>query len=75
MYLIETKSKQKMDTKELKSKIPHGYIKVIAKRAGVSQTSVSKFLAGKFKSYRIEKAALEVLSELGIERKQLLANI
>lgn len=64
-----------MDIKELKSKIPHGYNKVIANRAGVSQTSVSKFLSGKFKSYRIEKAILEVLSELNNERKQLLANI
>lgn len=64
-----------MDLKELKSKIPHGYCKIIAERAGVTQHSVSKFLTGKFKSQRIENAALEVIAEISKAKAKLLSEI
>lgn len=62
-----------MNRAELKSKIPHGYSKVIAEKAGVNPKSVSMYLNGKINSHKIEMAALEVLAEIG-KRKNILLN-
>lgn len=64
-----------MNRKELKSKIPHGYSKVIAQKAGVTQKSVSMYLNDKLNSHKIEMATLEVLSEIGKSKSILLADI
>lgn len=52
------------NNQELKKKLPHGIGKVIAERAGVTEQSVSKFLTGKTRSWKVEKAVLEIISEL-----------
>lgn len=64
-----------MERSELKSRIPYGYCKRIAQKAGVSKHSVSKYLKGKTNSYKVEKAILEVIAELSQEKQQLLAKI
>ena len=60
-----------MDIQEIRKHIPHGYGKVIADRASVSQRSVSLVLTGKRKSHHIEMVALAVASELIEKRKKL----
>lgn len=64
-----------MDRKELKSKIPYGYSKIIAQRAGVTQKSVSMYLNDKLNSHKIEMATLQVLSDIGKSKSILIANI
>jgi len=64
-----------MERKELKSKVPHGYGDVIAKRAGVTKQAVSEFLNGKNNSVAIELATLEVLAELSEKKNNLIARI
>ena len=64
-----------MNRKELNSKIPYGYGKVIAAKAGVTPAAVYNFLRGKTNSYKIEKAALEIAAELSVEKSHLLAQI
>jgi hypothetical protein len=64
-----------MERKELKSKVPYGYGKVIAKRAGVKEQSVSQFLNGKNDNVDIELATLEVLAELSEKKNGLIARI
>ena len=56
------------ENQNLKEKLPHGFGKVVAERAGVSEISVSKFLNGKTSSWNIEKAVLGVISDLNKER-------
>jgi hypothetical protein len=53
-----------INNQELKEKLPHGFGKVVAEKAGVNEVSVSRFLNGKTNSWKIEKAALEVIAEL-----------
>lgn len=72
---IVTKSSKKMDIKELNSKIPYGYRKIIAGKAGVSINSVSKFLNGKTKSDKIERATLRVLVDLSNQKNEMLKQI
>ena len=55
-----------------KSELPFGSGRKIAERAGVSPNSVTAFLKGRNKSYRIEKVVLEYIAELRAERKQLM---
>ncbi len=64
-----------MNIQEIKNHIPHGYGKVIAERAGVTEKSVSNFLTGKTKSIKIEMAALEVLAELNTKKSALSEKI
>ena len=64
-----------MNRQDLRKKVPHGYSKEIAKRAGVSQKFVSDFLAGKANSERVEMATLEVLAELSNKKRALLEQI
>ncbi len=59
-------------SKELKEKLPHGFGKVIAERAGVNEQAVSKFLNGKTNSWKVEKATLEVIAELNTTRGNVL---
>lgn len=60
---------------DLRKKIPYGYCKVIAKKAGVNPTQVSNYFSGKGGSERVEIATLEVLSELSEKKRKLLDNI
>lgn len=64
-----------MERKELKSKVPHGYGKIIAERAGVKEQTVSQFLNGKNDNSNVEIATLEVLAELSEKKNALLARI
>ncbi|WP_295714187.1 hypothetical protein [Mucilaginibacter sp.] len=59
-------------SQELKEKLPHGSGKVIAKIAGVNEQSVSKFLNGKTRSLKLEKAVLEFIAELDQQRDKVL---
>lgn len=64
-----------MERQELKEKIPHGYIKVIAKKAAVNRLTVSNFLSGKNNNLSVELAVLEVLADLSERKSNLLARI
>jgi transcriptional regulator with XRE-family HTH domain len=64
-----------MERQELKSKVPHGYIEVIAERAGVNRMTVSNFLNGKNDNVKVEMATLEVLAELAEKKNNLIARI
>jgi len=64
-----------MERKELKSKVPHGYGKIIAERAGVKEQTVSQFLNGKTDNVKVELATLEIIAELDSKRSKLLAQI
>lgn len=52
--------------------LPRGYQKKIAEELGVSHVSVSRFLARKNGSRRIENAILRTMEELEAERSELL---
>lgn len=60
-----------MDRDKLKQMLPHGALKKVAKRAGVSSSSVSNFFNGRNGSYRIEMAAMEVAKEYELKRREL----
>lgn len=60
---------------DLRKKIPYGYCKIIAERAGVNSTQVSNYFSGKGNSERVENATLEVLAELSEKKQKLLDNI
>lgn len=64
-----------MERSELKAKVPHGYGKKIAEKAGVTKQAVSQFLNGKNDNIDIEIATLEVLAELSDKKKALTARI
>ena len=64
-----------MKRKELKEKVPYGYGKLIAKRAGTTEQVVSQFLNGKNDNVAVEMAVLEILAELSEKRNNLLARI
>ncbi|MBS1525093.1 MAG: LacI family DNA-binding transcriptional regulator [Bacteroidetes bacterium] len=64
-----------MERSELKAKVPHGYGKKIANKAGVTKQAVSQFLNGKNDNVDIEIATLEVLAELSEKKNNLLARI
>ncbi|MDB5029713.1 LacI family DNA-binding transcriptional regulator [Mucilaginibacter sp.] len=64
-----------MERNELKAKVPHGYGRVIAKKAGVTKQAVSQFLNGRNNNVAIELATLEVLADLSEKKNSLLARI
>jgi hypothetical protein len=64
-----------MERKELKAKVPYGYGKIIAERAGTTEQVVSQFLNSKNDNVNVELAVLEVLAELSEKRSKLLARI
>lgn len=65
-----------IDKKILRSKVPHGSFKEIAKRAGVTPKSVSEFFSGKtVHSEKIEMATLELLAEMSEKKTLLLGKI
>lgn len=64
-----------MTRKELKEKIPYGYCKIIAEKAGVHAHSVSLYLNSKSNSNKVELAALEVIAELEQKKKSLIRQI
>jgi DNA-binding LacI/PurR family transcriptional regulator len=57
--------------KEIKEKLPHGFGKIVAEKAGVNEVSVSRFLNGKTNSWKVERAALEVIAELQSTRTNI----
>jgi predicted transcriptional regulator len=61
-----------LNRKELREQVPHGHCKIIAKKAGVTQKSVSDYFATKNNSEKIEMAVLEVLAQIGEKKKRLL---
>ena len=64
-----------VNREELKKKIPHGYCKIIASRAGVTQKSLSAYFKYQHNSERIENTILEVLVELKEKKEKLLCKI
>jgi hypothetical protein len=64
-----------MERQQLKAKVPYGYGKMIAQRAGVKEQAVSQFLNGKNDNVKIELATLEILAELSDKKNSLLARI
>lgn len=64
-----------VNREELAKKIPYGYGKKIAERAGVSPAFVSKWMQGKADSEKVEIATLEILAELNQKKKLLLSLI
>lgn len=74
-YAKYNKNNNIMTREELKSKIPHGYAQIVAKKAGVNRITVSNFLNGKSDNILVELAALEVIAELSEKKNALLARI
>jgi hypothetical protein len=72
---MQIKLNKNMTRKELKEKIPYGYIKIIALKAGVSTHSVSLFLSEKTNSTKVELAALEVVSDLEQKKRTFINQI
>lgn len=64
-----------MNRDELKAKIPHGYSKRIAAKAGVNRITVSNWLNGKSDNVLVEIAVLEIVAELSEKKNSLLARI
>ncbi len=64
-----------IDRDNLKKKLPNGYHKEIALRAGVSLAAVSRYLNGKSNNNKVEFALLELLAELSDKKKELLKRI
>jgi transcriptional regulator with XRE-family HTH domain len=64
-----------MERQELKTKIPHGYAKLIAEKDGVNRVTVSNWLNGKSDNVSVEIAVLEVVADLSEKKKSLLARI
>jgi DNA-binding LacI/PurR family transcriptional regulator len=64
-----------MDRKELKAKVPHGYAKKIAEKAGVNRITVSNWLNGRSDNVSVEMAVLEIVAELSEKKNSLLARI
>jgi len=64
-----------LDRKKIKEKIPHGYGKIVAKKAGVTEKSVSDYLNSRLNSERIEIAALEVIAQIQQSKNQLVSQI
>ena len=64
-----------IDRNEVRKKVPYGYCKKIAIRAGGNPTQVSNYFSGKGNSERVENATLEILTELSERKKRLLGNI
>lgn len=58
--------------KMYQSMIPHGAQSEIARKLNVTPASVNNFLYGRTNSYRIEKAILEMIARIRIEREELL---
>lgn len=61
--------------RSLKEQLPHGYSKIVAQRAKVSQKMVCDFFAGRRNSVKVELATLEILAELSQKKKHLLEQI
>jgi len=65
-----------MNREDIKKMIPTGYGKIIARRAGVTPKSVSRYLNSKTRhSIKIETACLEILSEITKKRNSLIKKI
>jgi predicted transcriptional regulator len=64
-----------IDRTKLKDKIPHGYGKIIAKKAGVTAKAVSEYLNNRMNSERIELAALNVVAELENAKNEIVNQI
>ena len=60
----------KSEKEFIKGDLPYGYISKIAMRAGVSCTSVARYLRGDAPSSNIEKHTLEIYAELKKERSR-----
>ncbi len=61
-----------INRKALRGQVPHGYCKIIAKKAGVTTQSVSVYFSNELNSERIENAALQVVAELQVKKNKLI---
>lgn len=64
-----------IDRKELRKRLPRGYIKQIAKLAKVTPAAINLYFSNKNNSYVIERAVLDVLDKLEKEREEILSQI
>ncbi|HCW05803.1 MAG TPA: hypothetical protein DGG95_00365 [Cytophagales bacterium] len=64
-----------MTPQELRKRIPRGYCKVIAERAGVSRKEVSDYFTGKIVSSHIQMIALKIAAKISRKKKNLLKQI
>lgn len=64
-----------MTREELKSKLPHGYAKVIAEKSGVNLVTVSRWLNGKSDNQLVELAVLEIVADLTEKKNSFLSRI
>lgn len=64
-----------VDRKELRKRLPRGYVKEVAKLAGVTPCAVAYYFSYKINSHIIERAVLDVVSKLEKEREALLSKI
>lgn len=65
----------KQNLKVLKNLLPHGSIKKIANKTGMSEQSVSKVLDGNWENTIIIKAAITVLKQEYIKIENLLETL
>jgi AcrR family transcriptional regulator len=61
-----------VNRKRLRKKIPYGAISEIAEKAGVSRTAVANYFSGKYKSSKVENAALQLVADIQNQKKSLL---
>lgn len=64
-----------IDRNYLKQEMPRGTGKLLAKKLGVSQKSISNYLTGKTNSQRIELGVLKLVGDLKKEKNQLLKKV
>ena len=61
-----------IERSQIREKIPYGYCKVIAAKAGVTQRYVSKYLNdSSINSKKVQMATLEVLEEIKESKKEI----
>lgn len=64
-----------VDRKELRKRLPRGYVKEVAKLAKVTTCAVSYYFSYKINSHVIERAVLDIVVKLEKEREELLSQI
>lgn len=64
-----------VDRKELRKRLPRGYVKEVAKLAKVTPAAVALYFSYQNNSYIIERAVLDVLNKLEIEREKVLSQL
>ena len=63
---------EKNQRKDLRKLIPHGCLKLVSDKAGVTYKAVNDYFNGDSNSYKIENAVLEVIAQIKDSKKILL---